>query len=88
MKASGIFAIEEIKGHAKGVWIVASSQKEANETAEKNAGYCKPLALNFAVPFVLPNVPYVLQSDVQRYMMTGGVLPFSKANVWAKDWKL
>jgi len=81
VKASGIFAIEEIKGHAKGVWILASSQREANETAEKNAGYCKPLALNFGVP-------YVLQSDVQRYMMTGGVLPFSKANVWAKDWKL
>ncbi|KAI4657354.1 uncharacterized protein J4E79_007427 [Alternaria viburni] len=81
VKASGIFAIEEIKGHAKGVWIVANDHREANEIVVKNAGCCKPVALGPAVPFVSP-------SDVQRYMVKGGVLPFSKANVWAKDWKL
>ncbi|KAI4618103.1 uncharacterized protein J4E87_008113 [Alternaria ethzedia] len=81
VKASGIFAIEETKEHARGVWIVANDHREAYEIAVKNAGCCKPVALGPAVPFVSP-------SDVQRYMVKGGVLPFSKANVWAKDWKL
>jgi hypothetical protein len=81
VKAAGVFAIEGIDQHASRVWIVACNEKEAEEVAVKNAKHCKPTVSGDAVPFVLP-------TDVQRYMMTGGVFPFDDEDIWAKDWLL
>lgn len=80
VKATGVFAIEGVNEHFSCVWVVASDQEEAVEIATKDFGNCKPILGH--------TIPFVLLCDVQRYILRGGALPFSNADVWANDWEL